>query len=190
MSILIKDNREYLTVIKDSKKELKQLKRNSIYIFLFFSCFNIYFIINLYLKGDIIGLLITAVIGEIICYIPIKNIYNQIKYKYCDEILLLSLEKIELKYILENKLLFSKNIYYKDIKKIYIKIDNRISFLRKRTKKADNIVLSEYFEDIKSLKIKTFSSEIYSWGSEVKEEVSKILLAINNHIKNIKEYCN
>lgn len=189
MSILIKSNKEYLTVVKDSKKELKQLKRNSIYIFLFFSCFNIYFIINLYLKGDIIGMLITAIVGEIICYIPIKSIYNQIKYKYCDEILLLSLEKIELKYILESKLLFSKNINYKDIKNIYIKIDNRISFLRKRTKKADNIVLSEYFENIRSLKIKTYLYEIYSWGSEVKEEeVSKILLAINNHIKNIKEY--
>ncbi len=188
MNIIIKNDEESLMIIKTSNKELKKVRRNLIYLFLFFSCFNIYIFFKLYLKKDIIASLITVFIGGIICFIPVKNIYNQIKYKYCDEILILSHDNIEIRYILEDKLLYSKKIDYDKIIRIYTKVDHRNPYLRGGTKKADNIVLSEYFENIRSLKIKVSSNEIYTWGSEVKEqEIYEILLVINDYIKNIKE---
>ncbi|MEE1475122.1 hypothetical protein [Fusobacterium sp.] len=114
----------------------------------------------------------------------IDGIYNQVKYKYCEEILILSLNDIEIKYILEEELLFSKKINYKDINKIYTKVDHRNPYLRGKTKKAENIVLSQYFEDIRSLKIKLSSNEIYTWGSEIKEEdIYQVLLNIDKYIK-------
>lgn len=65
----------------------------------------------------------------------IDGIYNQMKYKYCEEILILSLNNIEIKYILEEELLFSKKISYKDINKIYTKVDHRNPYLREKLKK-------------------------------------------------------
>lgn len=184
MKIEFKEESNKLIITKTSFEELSKLKKKMKWGFLFLNCFSIYFFINLYLKGDKIGSIVTLILGGIICYIPISSFYNQIKYKYCEEILILSLNNIEIKYILEGKLLFSKKINYKDINKIYTKVDHRNPYLRGKTKKAENIVLSQYFEDIRSLKIKLSSNEIYTWGSEVKEEdIYQVLLNIDKYIK-------
>lgn len=139
-------------------------------------------------EGNILIAFITYILMELLFAGFIGGLYNQIKYKYCDEILILSHNNIEIRYILEDKLLYSKKIDYDKIIRIYTKVDHRNPYLRGGTKKADNIVLSEYFENIRSLKIKVSSNEIYTWGSEVKEqEIYEILLVINDYIKNIKE---
>ena len=185
MKIEFKEESNKLIITKTSFEELSKLKKKMKWGFLFLNCFSIYFFINLYLKGDKIGSIVTLILGGIICYIPTSSFYNQIKYKYCEEILILSLNDIEIKYILEEELLFSKKINYKDINKIYTKVDHRNPYLRGKTKKAENIVLSQYFEDIRSLKIKLSSNETYTWGSEVKEEdIYQVLLNIDKYIKN------
>lgn len=184
MNISIKNYNNSLIICKNSSEELKKVRKKTISIFLFLNCFSIYFFINLYLKGDKIGSIVAFILGGIMCYIPTSSFYNQIKYKYCEEILILSLNNIEIKYILEGKLLFSKKINYKEINRIYTKVDHRNPYLRGKTKKAENIVLSQYFEDIRSLKIKLSSNEIYTWGSEVKEEdIYQVLLNIDKYIK-------
>ena len=106
MKIEFKEESNKLIITKTSFEELSKLKKKMKWGFLFLNCFSIYFFINLYLKGDKIGSIVTLILGGIICYIPTSSFYNQIKYKYCEEILILSLNDIEIKYILEEELLF------------------------------------------------------------------------------------
>lgn len=188
MKITYKNIEKNLIIIKTSNEELKKIKNKKIFGYIFISLFNLYFWGKLIYEGNILIAFITYILMELLFAGFIGGFYNQIKYKYCDEILILSHDNIEIKYVLEDKLLYSKKIDYDKIIRIYTKVDHRNPYLRGGTKKADNIVLSEYFENIRSLKIKVSSNEIYTWGSEVKEqEIYEILLVINDYIKNIKE---
>ena len=188
MKITYKNIEKNLIIIKISNEELKKIKNKKIFGYIFISLFNLYFWGKLIYEGNILIAFITYILMELLFAGFIGGLYNQIKYKYCDEILILSHDNIEIKYVLENKLLYSKKIDYDKIIRIYTKVDHRNPYLRRGAKKADNIVLSEYFENIRSLKIKVSSNEIYTWGSEVKEqEIYEILLVINDYIKNIKE---
>lgn len=189
MKIEFKKNNEKLIITKTSLEELKKIKKTRIYGYIFFSSINLYFFIQTTFFESIFIALISCIIIGLMFAGFIDGIYNQVKYKYCEEILILSLNDIEIKYILEGELLFSKKINYQDISGIYTKVDHRNPYLRGKTKKASNIVLSKYFEDIRSLKIKLSSNEIYTWGSEVKEEdIYQVLLNINNYIKELNFY--
>ncbi len=66
-----------------------------------------------------------------------------------------------------------------------IKVDKRLSYFRAPTKKNKNIILSKYFEDIRSLKIKTYDNKTYSWGINIKDkEIKNICDLINSFIFN------
>ncbi|MFR4905059.1 MAG: hypothetical protein ACLUBL_12030 [Fusobacterium sp.] len=184
MKIEFKEESNKLIITKTSFEELKKIKKKRIYGYIFFSSINLYFFIQTTCLDNIFIALISCIIIGLMFAGFIDGIYNQVKYIYCEEILILSLNDIEIKYILEEELLFSKKINYKDINKIYTKVDHRNPYLRGKTKKAENIVLSQYFEDIRSLKIKLSSNEIYTWGSEIKEEdIYQVLLNIDKYIK-------
>lgn len=106
-----------------------------------------------------------------------------LKYLYSDESLKINKELLTIKYKLEDKVLFIKEIKITDISEIFYKVDKRSPYFRAPTRKNYNIILSKYFENIRSLKIKTYDNKIYSWGMEIKEnEIKNICNLVNSFI--------
>ncbi|WP_427041268.1 hypothetical protein HUW86_04890 [Fusobacterium sp. SB021] len=181
MEIKVDKRTNEILISKSARIELKKLKLKFLCLYFIFSLLNIYFSVNKNIKFFIVSFIFIG----IALAIPIKGLYDQLKYLYSEEILEINNELLTIKYKLEDEILFIKEIKTSEISTIFYKVDKRLSYFRAPTKKNKNIILSKYFEDIRSLKIKTYDNKTYSWGINIKDkEIKNICDLINSFIFN------